>query len=98
MRSGRTGGAALQDHRHPTPPQLPLLTREGTPERLTRPNAVYSSHLARRKLLPPGADDAAAAAHGAAAEASDGGSGRASTDGGDGGGGATADSTSEKDE
>ena len=103
MRSGGVGGAALPDHRHPTPPQLPLLTREGTeggltPERLPRPNAVYSSHLARRKLLPAGADDAAAPGAGAAAEASDGGSGRAPADGGDGAGGATADSISEKDE
>ena len=49
MRSGGAGRAALQDHRHPTPPQLPLLTREGTPERLPRANAVYSSHLSKRR-------------------------------------------------
>jgi len=105
---GGGGTAALQE-RHPTPPQLPLLAREGTPERLPRPNAVYSSHLARRKLLPPGADDApahggaaealdkdalgAAATARATAEASDGGGGRASAEGGD---GATTDSTSDE--
>ena len=28
---------------------VPLLTREGTPERLPRANAVYSSHLSKRR-------------------------------------------------